>query len=75
MLRPAFWMFVALLLFTPGFAWACAVCAGGAEDDVRKAFIATTAFLTFCPLLMIGTFAWWFRRRLQAMDEAPTHGA
>ncbi len=60
------------LLLAPATAQACAVCMGGAEEEVRKAFIVTTAFLSACPLLMIGGVVWWLRRTLKAssQDEA-----
>ena len=43
-----------VLLAVPRVSEACAVCMGGREDESRLAFILTTAFLTFLPLLMIG---------------------
>jgi hypothetical protein len=33
------------------------------------AFIATTAFLTAFPLLLIGSLVWWLRRRSLQLDE------
>jgi arginine exporter protein ArgO len=60
---------VALSLLAPEITQACTVCIGGAEEEVRKAFIITTAFLTACPLLMVGALVWWLRRTLRAADE------
>lgn len=40
---------------------ACAVCFSG-EDANRIAYIATTGFLTFLPLTMVG-FGLWMGRR------------
>ena len=58
----------ALLLFAPQAVHACAVCFGGQEGDTRMAFILTTVFLTFLPLLMIGGVVWWFRRRFRQLE-------
>ena len=40
---------------------ACAVCFSG-EDANRIAYIATTGFLTFLPLTMVGLGLWMGRR-------------
>ena len=58
----------ALLLFAPRAVQACAVCFGGQEGDTRTAFILTTAFLTFSPLVMIGATVWWLRRRFRQLE-------
>ena len=50
-------------------AEACAVCFGG-ENDNRWAFIATTAFLTFLPLMVIAGGVVWFRKRLAEHSES-----
>jgi hypothetical protein len=60
----------AALLLVPELARACPVCMGGAEEEVRKAFIITTAFLSACPLLMVGALVWWLRRVFRASAEA-----
>ncbi len=67
---PWSWIAFLLVLAAPSVGQACAVCAGGAEEEVRAAFIATTGFLTFCPLLMIGGVIFWFRRRFKEMEAA-----
>ena len=59
---------VALLVLAPRAVHACAVCFGGQEGDTRTAFILTTAFLTFAPLLMIGATVWWLRRRFRQLE-------
>ena len=59
----------ATVLLAPTVAQACPVCMGGAEEDVRTAFIVTTAFLTVCPLLMVGGLIWWLRRTFRAADQ------
>jgi hypothetical protein len=65
----------ALLLSTalvPDAASACSVCYVGAEES-RKAFLLTTVLLSLLPLGMIGTFAWWFWRRMR--DAEAVHRA
>ncbi len=71
---------LAVILLVPGIAQACAVCFSGRSDETRVAFIATTAFLTFLPILLIVGVVWWFRRRVLAMEAEermiaarPTH--
>jgi hypothetical protein len=66
---------IAALLLAPTIAEACPVCMGGAEEEVRKAFIFATAFLTACPLLMVGGVVWWLRRTLRAASEAEARDA
>ena len=53
----------------PQLARACAVCMSGREDEVQFAFVATTAFLSVLPLMLIGGVVWWLRRRLREMEE------
>ena len=59
-------LFAALLVGWPGVAGACAVCFTGRTDETRIAFGISTAFMTALPLIVIGCFAWWLRRRVQA---------
>ena len=49
---------------------ACTVCMSGQEEESRKAFIGTTAFMTFFPLLMLGVVVGLFIRRTLAQEEA-----
>ena len=51
------------------FAYACPSCASPLEEN-RQAFVDTTVFLTVLPLMMMGGFIWWLRRRMRAMDDA-----
>jgi hypothetical protein len=51
------------------FAYACPSCASPLEEN-RQAFVDTTVFLTVVPLMMMGGFIWWLRRRMRAMDDA-----
>lgn len=66
------------LLAAPEAAEACAVCSAAQDDSVREAFLVTTVFLSVLPLLLVGGFAWWLRRRIRELDarsEQPSHGA
>jgi hypothetical protein len=56
--------------WTADIARACPSCASPLEEN-RQAFVDTTIFLTVVPLLMIGGFVWWIRRKTRQMDEAP----
>ena len=51
----------------PDAAHACAVCFD-ATDENRRAFIATTAFLTLLPLGMVTGAGLWLRRRVRERD-------
>lgn len=53
----------------PGLAAACSTCVGGDTEASRKAFIGTTAFMTFFPLLMLGGVIGWFVRRALAHER------
>ena len=75
-------LFVVLCLSFPSTALACAVCFSG-EDANRIAYIVTTGFLTFFPLLMVGFAIWVIRRHilrkaaeleaLNSVDVGSTH--
>jgi hypothetical protein len=47
------------------------VCSGSDAEEVRSAFILTTAFLTFFPLLMIGGVLYWLHRRYRDPEPEP----
>ncbi len=57
----------ALVLF-PEVGHACAVCFD-ASDENRKAFLATTAFLSLLPLGMVGGAGLWVRKRSNEIDR------
>jgi high-affinity Fe2+/Pb2+ permease len=59
-----------LLVWAPSLASACSVCFTGKTDETRQAFIGTTVFMTFLPLLLVGCVVWWLRRRAIAIREA-----
>lgn len=51
-------------------AYACSACSSPLEEN-RQAFVDTTVFLTVVPLMMMGGFVWWLRRRMRAMEDLP----
>ena len=51
-------------------AYACPSCASPLEEN-RQAFVDTTVFLTVVPLMMIGGFIWWLRRKTREINDAP----
>ena len=55
----------------PQAAIACSVCQGGTADN-RIEFIATTAFLTFLPLALIGGVIYGLRRRYLSLAQQET---
>lgn len=64
---------VATTWLLPALAVACTVCMGGQEEASRKAFIGTTAFMTFFPLAILFVAVGWFVRRTlerEREDEA-----
>lgn len=63
-----------LVLLFPGLAEACAVCFSGEEAN-RIAYLVTTAFLTFTPLLLVGFCIFLLRRHiLRKAAEAEDFG-
>jgi hypothetical protein len=61
---------VVALTWAADSAYACPSCASPLEEN-RQAFVDTTIFLTVVPLIMMGSFVWWLRRRVRAMEDAP----
>jgi hypothetical protein len=62
------------VLLVPRLAVACAVCFTGRTDETRIAFLATTVLLSVLPVLLVGSFVWWLRRRArQIRDERNEH--
>jgi hypothetical protein len=57
-----------LILLSPSVAQACAVCFSGRSDEQREAFLITTGFLTFLPLILLGFAAWAFIRRVRRVE-------
>jgi len=56
------------LAWAADLAYACPSCASPLEEN-RQAFVDTTIFLTVVPLMMMGGFIWWLRRKVRARDE------
>jgi hypothetical protein len=74
--RIAHWLSAAIalaILWSPRITWACSVCSAGRDEANRVAFIATTAFMTFLPLLLIGGVVWWLCRRARRHADAAPH--
>jgi hypothetical protein len=61
---------VVAVTWAADLAYACPSCASPLEEN-RQAFVDTTVFLTVVPLMMIGGFVWWLRRRIRAMEDVP----
>jgi hypothetical protein len=61
---------VVAVAWAADLAYACPSCASPLEEN-RQAFVDTTVFLTVVPLMMIGGFIWWLRRKIREMDDVP----
>ena len=57
------------LAVLPEIAHACAVCFDG-PGETRKAFFATTAFLTLLPLGMVAGAGAWLRSKARRADAS-----
>ena len=53
---------VVIVAWAADLAYACPSCASPLEEN-RQAFVDTTVFLTVLPLMMMGGFIWWIRRK------------
>jgi hypothetical protein len=53
---------------SPSVAEACAVCFSGRSDEQREAFLITTGFLTFLPLILLGLAVLAFIRRVRRIE-------
>jgi len=60
---------VVLVLGLADAAFACTVCVGAQTEATRKAFVGTTALLTFLPLAVVGSVVTLFVRRTLAREE------
>lgn len=57
-------------------ALACPVCFSAKNEENQIAYIVTTGFLTFLPLLFAGGLMLWIRRRAQqAEQDSGSHSA
>jgi hypothetical protein len=61
-------LFALGILATPSLAQACAVCFTGRADEQRVAFLVTTIFMTFLPLILIGLGVTAFIRRVRRIE-------
>jgi hypothetical protein len=59
------------VLLAPQAAEACSVCFSG-QDQARIAFIATTAFMTALPLIVVGGLVFWLRSRFREAERLET---
>lgn len=66
--------FGALVVCSPGLAWACAVCGGGANDQTQVGFLAGSLLLSILPLALIGGIALWIRGRARRITAQQTAG-
>jgi hypothetical protein len=64
-------LLAAVIAAAPHAAIACSVCQGGTADN-RIEFIATTAFLTFLPLALIGGVIYGLRRKYLGLAHQET---
>jgi hypothetical protein len=55
----------------PASVLACPVCFSAKDEANRVAFVASTAFLTALPLILMGAFIGWAARRAKALDAPP----
>ena len=63
------WMASAAL---PGLAAACPVCGSAKNEENQIAYLATTGFMTFLPLILVGGLILWIRKRVRDMErDAP----
>jgi len=62
------------LILWPDAAHACAVCFDPNADH-RRAFLVTTAFLTFLPLGMVVGTGFWLRKRAREVAVEEDGGA
>jgi Ca2+/H+ antiporter len=56
---------LAIVVAIPELSLACPVCTGGQTDQVQKAFLSATLFMTGLPLGMIALIGLALRRRLK----------
>lgn len=61
------WAGMVVAVCAADLAHACPSCASPLEEN-RQAFVDTTIFLTVLPLMMIGGFIWWLRKRARELD-------
>jgi hypothetical protein len=73
MARRSTWVLGILLAAAPRAALACAVCFDPRAEN-RIAFLATTAFLSFLPLGLVGGLVAWLRQRAKDLGKTAAEG-
>lgn len=68
-------LLVAALLVAPRVALACPVCTGGQKEEVGRAFLVGSLFLSVLPLVAAGAAIVWLRRRARAIEATSPRGA
>jgi hypothetical protein len=66
-------LLVVFALLLPGAAQACDSCLAATNSAVQWAFMIASIFLSVTPLVIVGAFVWWLRRRalrMQAEEDA-----
>lgn len=58
----------ASILAAPSLASACAVCGASQSRENQVAYLVTTGFLTFLPLILVGLVVMWIRARVRALE-------
>jgi BioD-like phosphotransacetylase family protein len=61
-------LLAAALCAAPRVALACPVCTGGQKEEVNRAFLVGSLFLSVLPLIAAGTLVFWLRRRARAIE-------
>lgn len=64
-------LLLGLWLSQPGIVQACSVCFSAKNKENQIAYLATTGFLTFLPLGLIGGLLLWIRRRSRELEAEP----
>lgn len=60
-----------LLSLLPSTALACAVCGSSQSEENQTAYLVTTGFLTFLPLIGVGLIVLWIRKRVRELEAVP----
>ena len=67
--RCAPWLVAVALFLASQGALACPVCFAPKNEENQNAFILMTGFLTVLPLGLIGGAVFWYKRRVQALEQ------
>jgi hypothetical protein len=61
-----------LAMLSPTAALPCPVCFSNSSERVMASYVLTAGFMTALPLLIVGVFALWLRRRFRAAGMSPS---